>query len=134
MSQETVPELAREEIKREAVRRATERARIARWDLDVAVFLFVVLIIVIILLFQGIGLEIVALVAIFGLTMVWVVGWRRGRQLYRSFYNEEFVRLERELNAEEEREKREKREKRVEKTIEETIEETVQRALRERLK
>lgn len=85
MSQETAPELAREEIKREAVRRARERARIARWDLDVAVFLFVVLIIVIILLFQDIGIGIVAPAAIFGLAMVWIVGWRRGRQLYQSF-------------------------------------------------
>ncbi len=134
MSQETASEPTREEIKLEAARRARERARIARWDLDVAVFLFVVLIIVIILLFQNIGLEIVAPVAIFGLVMVWVVGLWRGRQLYLSFYNEEFVRLERELKTEEEKEKREKREKRIEKTIEETIEETVQRALRERLK
>lgn len=131
MSQETTPELAREEIKREAVQRARERARIARWDLDVAVFLFAVLIIVIILLFQDIGIGIVAPVATFGLVMVWIVGWRRGRQLYQSFYNEEFVRLERELKTEEEKEKEEKR---IEKTIEETVEETVQRALRERLK
>ena len=131
MSQETTPELAREEIKQEAVRGARERARIARWDLDVAVFLFVVLIIVIILLFQDIGIGIVAPIAIFGLVMVWIVGWRRGRQLYQSFYNEELVRLERELKAEEEKEKKEKR---IEKIIEETIEETVQRALRERLK
>jgi len=131
LSQETVPEMAREEIKREAARRARERARISRWDLDVAVFLFVVLIIVIILLFQDVGLGVVAPVAIFGLVMVWIVGWRRGRQLYQSFYNEEFVRLERELEVEEEKEKKEKR---TEKTIEETIEETVQRALRERWK
>jgi len=131
LSQETVPELVREGAKREAARRAKVRARIARWDLDVAVFLFVVLIIVIILLFQGIGIGIVAPVAIFGLVMVWVVGWRRGRQLYQSFYDEELVRLEREIREAEEKEKREKK---VEKTMEETIEETVQRALRERWK
>jgi len=120
-----------EEIKRKAFRRAKERARIARWDLDVAVFLFVVLIIVIILLFQNINIGIVAPVAIFGLVMVWIVGWRRGRQLYRSFYEEELARLEREVKESQEKEKREEK---VEKTIEETIEETVQRALRERWK
>ena len=85
------------EIKRMAAARAGERARIARWDLDVAVFLFVVLILVIILLFQNIGIEIVAPVAIFGLGMVWLVGWRRGRQLYSSFYDEELAKLERDL-------------------------------------
>jgi len=118
-----VYEPASEEIKLKATRRARERARIARWDLDVAVFLFVVLIIVIILLFQDFGIEIVAPVAIFGLVVVWLVGWRRGRQLYQSFYDEEIARLTRELVE---------KEKKVEKTMEETIEEKVQKALRER--
>lgn len=125
-----VSEQASQDIKRWAARRAGERARIARWDLDVAVFLFVVLIIVIILLFEGVGIEIVAPVAIFGLVMVWLVGWRRGRQLYSGFYEEELAKLMRELSTMEEREKKKKRAEK--KTIEETIEETVQRALRER--
>ena len=120
-----------EKIKREAARRAKERARIARWDLDVAVFLFVVLIIVIILLFQGINIGIVAPVAIFGLVMVWVVGWKRGRQLYWTFYDDELGRLQKEVKEAEEKEKGKKK---VTKTLEETIEETVQRALRERWK
>ncbi len=131
MNQGMAPEPAREEIKREAVRRAKERVRIARWDLNVAVFLFVVLIIVIILLFQDIGIEVVAPVAIFGLIMVWITGWRHGQQLYRSFYDEELFKLEKEM---EEAEEKEKREKKAEKPIEETVEEAVQRALRERLK
>ena len=131
MSQETAPEPAREEMKREAIRRAKERARIARWDLDVAVFLFVVLIIVIILLFQDISIGIVAPIAIFGLAMVWITGWRRGQHLYRGFYEEELVRLEKEI---EEAEEKEKREKNAGKPREETVEEAVQRALRERLK
>ena len=131
MSQEVTLGPVREDIKREAIRRAKERARIARWDLDVAVFLFVVLIIVIILLFQDIGIGIVSPVAIFGLVMVWIVGWRRGQQLYRSFYEEELDRLGQEIK---EAEGKEKVEKKAGKTIEETIEETVQRALRERWK
>ena len=81
-----------------------------------AVFLFAILMIVIILLFQGITIEIVAPVAIFGLVMVWLVGWRRGKQVYKLFYNEELAKLTRVQ----------------EKTIEETVEERVQRALRER--
>ena len=132
MSQETERgPMIKEEIKREAARKAKERARIARWDLDVAVFLFVVLIIVIILLFQDVGIGIVSPVAIFGLLMVWVVGWRRGQQLYRSFYAEELFRLEKEV---EEAERKAKEAKKEEKTLEETVEETVQRALRERWK
>lgn len=121
---------AGEQIKRWAARRAGERARIARWDLNVAIFLFLVLILVIILLFQGISIEIVAPVALFGLVAVWLMGWRRGQQLYSSFYDEELARAMRELSENEEREKKEK--KAEKKTMEETIEETVQRALRER--
>ena len=112
-----------ERIKRLAARRAGLRARDARWDLDVAVFLFGVLTIVIILLFQGIGVEIVGPVALFGLVMVWYVGWKRGKQLYQSFYEEELADLERDL---------EKKKKPAGETIEETIEEKVQKALRER--
>ncbi|MFC1940167.1 hypothetical protein ACFLXO_05740 [Chloroflexota bacterium] len=107
-------------MERTAAQRAKVRANAARWNLDIAVFLFGVLAIIIILLFEGIGTEIVAPVAVFGLAMVWLVGWRQGRQLYGRFYDEELVKLERELK------------RTVEKTVEETIEETVQRALRER--
>ena len=112
------------EMEQAAAQRAGDRARAARWDLDVAVFLFAVLIIIIILLFQGIGIEVVAPVAVFGLSMVWLVGWRRGKQLYQRFYDEEMLRLEREL----------KRAVRgaVEEAVEETIEQKVQKALRER--
>ena len=120
-----VPEQAGQEVKQLATQRAVERARAARWDLDVAVFLFAVLIIIIILLFQGIGIEIVAPVGAFGLAMVWLVGWRRGNQLYQSFYEEELARLVQDLKS---------KEKQVEEVIEETIEERVQKALRERLR
>ncbi len=108
------------EMERAATQRAKDRANAARWNLDIAVFAFAVLIIVIILLFQGIGVEIVAPVALFGLAMVWLVGWRRGRQLYPRFYDEELSKLKQELK------------KTVKEAVEETIEERVQRALRER--
>jgi len=111
-----VPQQASSETEQAAAQRARERTRVARWDLDVAVFLFAVLIIILILLFQGIGIEVVAPIAVFGLAMVWLVGWRRGRQLYERFYNEELSKL---MSG-------------PEKTEEETIEDRVQRALRER--
>jgi len=114
------------ETERLAARRARDRAGAARWDLDIAVFLFAVMIIVIILLFQDIAIEVVAPIAIFGLAMVWLVGWRRGRQLYQRFYDEELSKLEQELEK--------AVTETVEKTVEETIEERVQKALRERWK
>ncbi|MFC1897227.1 hypothetical protein ACFLX8_01455 [Chloroflexota bacterium] len=114
------------DMERMAARRARDRAGAARWDLDIAVFLFAVLIIIIILLFQDIGIEVVAPIAGFGLVMVWLVGWRRGRQLYQRFYDEELSKLEKELKK--------AVTETVEKTVEETIEERVQKALRERWK
>jgi len=108
------------QLQRTAAQRARDRANAARWNLDIAIFLFAVLIIIIILLFQGIGIEIVAPVAAFGLAMVWLVGWRQGRQLYQRFYDEELLRLDRELKGTDKR------------TLAETVEEQVQIALRER--
>ena len=115
------------EMERTATRRAKDRARNARWDLNVLIFLFAILIMVIILAtYTKAGLEIVAPIAIFGLAMVWLVGWRRGGQLYGRFYDEELSKLEREIKK--------AVTETVEKTVEETIEERVQKALRERLK
>ena len=122
VSPEEVAKQVSLEMEQTAMQRARDRARNARWDLNIAIFLFAVLILVIILLFQEIRVEVVALVAIFGLAMVWMVGWRQGRQLYQRFYNEELFKLKRGT------------EKKARETIEETIEETVQKALRERWK
>ena len=110
------------EIERAATQSARDRSMVARWDLNIAIFLFAVLIVVIILLFQDVGIEIVGPIAIFGLATVWLVGWRRGKQLYQRFYDEELAKLEQALK------------KTAEETLEETVEEKVQKALRERLK
>ena len=109
-----------EEMKALAAARARVRARNSRWDLNCAIFLFAILILVIILLFEGLGIEWVGPIAIFGLAMVWLVGWRRGKQLYFFFYDEELAKLEQES------------EKPTEQTIAETVEERVQKALRDR--
>ena len=114
------------EMEQTAAQRAKDRANAARWNLDIAVFSFAILIIVIILLFQQIRIEVVAPVAIFGLAMVWLTGWRQGRQLYTRFYNEELSKLEQELEK--------GVTEIVEKTVEEAIDERVQKALRERLR
>ncbi|MBI4282998.1 MAG: hypothetical protein HY663_00850 [Chloroflexi bacterium] len=114
------------EMARTAARRARDRAEAARWDLNIAIFLFAVLILVVILLFQDVGIGVVAPIAVFGLAMVWLVGWRRGRELYQRFYAEEVANLQLEL--------RKTVKGVVEKTVEETIEEKVQKALRERWK
>lgn len=106
------------ELEKQTSITAREKARAARWDIDIAIFLFAVLIIVIILLFQDVSIEIVAPVAIFGLAMVWLVGWQRGKQLFRKFYEEELAKLTEKAATQ--------------KTVEETIEEQVQKAFLKR--
>ena len=118
MEEEKASERENKEKERLAFQRAKDRARTARWDLNIAIFLFVVLIIVIILLFQGVILEIVAPLAAFGLGMVWLTGWRQGRQLFERFCKEELARLEYERTRK----------------VEETVEDAVRKAIRERLR
>ena len=110
----------RAELEQIADGRARDRAKAATWNLDIAVFLFAILIIIIILLFQDISIEIVAPVALFGLVMVWLVGWRRGRQLYQRYYGYELLKLRQETEG------------MVKATAEESVEEIVQKALREK--
>lgn len=115
------------EMEQEAGIRARDKARTARWDLNIAIFLFAVLILVIILVtYTKVGPEVVAPIAAIGLALVWFAGWRREKQLYARFYKEELIRLEREIT-------KAARES-IEEKIEETIEEQVQKALRERWK
>ena len=85
------------EMERIAEQRAKERAKSARWDIDVAVIFFAVLIIVIILMFLGVRVEIVAPVAICGLATGWFMGWKKGKQKYKLFYDEELLKVELEL-------------------------------------
>ena len=112
-------------MERTAAQNAKIRARVARWDLDIALFLFAVLIIVIILLFQKISIEVVGPVAIFGLTMVWLVGWRRGKKLYQRFYEEELAKLE--------PESKESVKEIVKEKVAVTVEDMVKKALLKRL-
>jgi len=113
------------EMQQAAKLRATDRARNARWDLNIAVFLFAILILVIILAtYTKAGLEVVGPIAAVGLILVWIAGWRRGKQLYVRFYKEEVTRLE--------QEQQKTIKAAVKETMEETIEERVQNALRQR--
>ena len=81
-------------IERLASQRAKDKANIAKWGLNVVILLFAILITIIVLTSQGIGINVVAPVAIFGLAVVWLMGWRRGRQLYQRFYSEELSSLQ----------------------------------------
>ena len=94
MNEAEVTKLLNVRIESLATQMASNRANIAKWGLSVAVFLFAILIIIIILTSQGVGTHIVAPLAILGLATVWLIGWRRGRQLFQRFYTEELSGLQ----------------------------------------
>lgn len=87
-------ELTSIEPEKLAAARAKEKVRAVRWDISVAVYVFASLVAVIILRLEGIAIEIVAIIAIAGLSMFWFMGWRRGKQLFRRFYDEELLHLQ----------------------------------------
>ncbi len=91
---EEAPKLALKKTEQLATERAREKIRTARWDLSVAVVAYAILGAVILLRFEGMAIEIVAPVAVFGLGLVWLMGWRRGKQLFKRFYNEELRSLQ----------------------------------------
>lgn len=109
------------DLERTAALRARDRANTAKWDLNVAIFLFAVLIVVMIMSFGEAPLEAVAPVAVIGLAMAWFMGWQKGKKLYRRLYEEELSRVTREAA-----------EDTAGKSFQETVADAVQKALRER--
>lgn len=78
---------------REAAHRAKTKAKSAKWDMNVVIFLFSILLIVIIMLFEGFDTWIVSVIAFLGLTICWLWGCRQEKQLYDRFFAEELERL-----------------------------------------
>jgi len=121
MAQDTEVEARiKQEAEKIAEQNARYRAKAARWDLDVAVFLFAVLTAVVILLFQEVRTEVVSAAAAIGLALGWLMGWKKGKNLYLQLHREELLAAERELKQV------------LKDTVEGTVDEKVQKALRER--
>ena len=106
------------QMEQTAAERAKDRARAARWNLDVALFACAVFIVVMLSSFLEMRIEIIAIVAVAGLALVWLGGWGRGNRLYESFYDEELTKLKQESVETE--------------LVEETVDEKVRRVLRQR--
>lgn len=87
-------------IERVAMQSARNKANVARWGLNVAILLFAILTTIIILISQGVGINVVAPLAICGLAAVWIIGWRRGDQLYKRFYAEELSNMRQKASKE----------------------------------
>lgn len=91
---EEAPKLSLGEMERLAAAKAGEKVRTARWDLSVAILAYAILGAVVLLRLEGIAIEVVASIAVVGLAMVWFVGWRRGRKLFKRFFKEELRQLQ----------------------------------------
>ncbi len=78
--------------RQKAIQRAKDRANEKRWDLDTAVFLFGIVAILLILAYEGVGIWITTPISTFGLIMVWLVGFKKARQSYEIYLQEELAR------------------------------------------
>lgn len=88
------PKPALREMEQLAAESAREKVRAARWDLSVAVLSYAILGTVIILRIEGVAIEIVATIAVLGLAMIWLAGWKRGKKVFKRFFNEELRQLQ----------------------------------------
>lgn len=75
---------------------AKSKTNIAKWDYNIVILLFAVLAIIIILVSLEVDTRIVAPVAILGLAGAWLMGWRKGKQLFQGFYAEQLASLKQE--------------------------------------
>ena len=76
-----------------AMQMAKNKADIARWGFNLVIFLFAIVVVNIILTGQGAGIGVTAPLAVAGLAVTWLVGWRKGKRLFRQFYSEELLEL-----------------------------------------
>ena len=90
--------LAREKAEQLADERAKLRARAVWWDFTMAIGSYSILTAVILLRLQGFGIEMVAPIAILGLAIIFLRGSRRGRQVYKLYYDEELHQLQESLH------------------------------------
>ena len=77
------------ETEKMAASRTKNRIKTARWDRGAAIFAYAILATVVLLKLEGIAIEIVAPIAVVGLSLVWFIGWKRGKELYSRIYEEE---------------------------------------------
>jgi len=94
MDATSITKMIKEGMENHATKIAREKSVRAKWDLDVAVFLFAILIIVIILNMQGVGIEFIALASILGLSLGWLMGWYKGKKAFKEVFNEEMAKLD----------------------------------------
>lgn len=86
--------LMERDIERRVAERAKEKARASRWNLNVAILAYALLVAVVLMRLEGVSIEIVALIAVAGLGVVWLIGRRTERQQYKRFYEEELKMLQ----------------------------------------
>jgi fatty acid desaturase len=78
----------------QVAKRANEKALSARWNVNIVIFANAVFVAVVLMGIEGVAVEILAPVAVFGLSMIWLVSWLRWRRLYHQFYEEELSQID----------------------------------------
>ncbi|MFC1979318.1 hypothetical protein ACFLVS_00325 [Chloroflexota bacterium] len=82
------------DIEQRANERAKNKAKSERWSLNVAILADAILAAIVLLRFEGVAIEVVAPIAIFGLAAVWLIGLEREKRLQKNLYYQELQQLQ----------------------------------------
>jgi DNA-binding CsgD family transcriptional regulator len=81
-------------VEQRVAKRANEKALSARWNVNIVIFANAVFVAVVLMGIEGVAIEILAPVAVAGLSMIWLVSWLRWKRLYHQFYEEELSQID----------------------------------------
>jgi len=81
-------------VEQQVAKRANEKALSARWNVNIVIFANAVFVAVVLMGIEGVAIEILAPVAVVGLSMIWLVSWLRWKRLYHQFYEQELSQIE----------------------------------------
>jgi DNA-binding CsgD family transcriptional regulator len=81
-------------VEQQVAKRANEKALSARWNVNIVIFANAVFVAVVLMGIEGVAIEILAPVAVVGLSMIWLVSWLRWRRLYHQFYEQELSQID----------------------------------------
>ena len=88
-------------MEQRVAKRANDKALSLRWNVNSIIFANAVFVAVVLMGLEGIAIEILALVAVFGLSMIWLLSRLRWKRLYHQFYKQELSELD-EVSGDEE--------------------------------
>lgn len=81
-------------VKQRVAKRANDKALSLRWNVNIVIFANAVFVAVVLMGLEGVAIEILAPVAVVGLSLIWILSRFRWKRLYNEFYRQELMELD----------------------------------------